>query len=314
MGMGLGVLAVRRVKRDAPEELVSVMAAAGSFAAISTVFGSPVIGAVILIEAAGLGGAMLPVVLLPGLIAAGVGSLAFIGMGTWTGLSTSAWALSPLKLPPFPQPTALQFLWAIGLAVAAAVVVFAILQLARLLARVVARRPLPLTTLAALLVGGLAIAFHQITGQPADAVLFSGQDALATVLEDGSAQSLSVFAWLLVLKGLAWSLSLGNFRGGPTFPALFLGTVAGLLAARLPGLSETPAVAILMGAACVSMLRLPLSSVVIALLLTSTAGLAVGPLIIVAVTTAYITTELLDEWASARAGGPTSADLSPSTG
>ena len=51
--------------------------------------------------------------------------------------------------------------------------------------------------------------------------------------------------------------------------------------------------ALLMGAACVSMLQLPLSSVVIALLLTSSAGLAVGPLVIVAVTAAYITTEVL---------------------
>jgi hypothetical protein len=113
--------------------------------------------------------------------------------------------------------------------------------------------------------------------------------------------SLSVFAWLLVFKGLAWSISLGNFRGGPTFPALFLGTAAGLLAGHLPGPSETPAVAVLMGAACVSMLRLPLSSVIIALLLTSSAGLAVGPLIIVEVTTAYITTEVLS--ARMRAGG-----------
>ncbi len=42
------------------------MAAAGSFAAVSTIFGSPVIGAVLIIEATGLGGAMLPLVLLPG--------------------------------------------------------------------------------------------------------------------------------------------------------------------------------------------------------------------------------------------------------
>jgi H+/Cl- antiporter ClcA len=124
-------------------------------------------------------------------------------------------------------------------------------------------------------------------------VLFSGQDAFGELLKDAPNLSLSVFAWLLVFKGIAWSISLGNFRGGPTFPALFLGTVAGLLAGHLPGLSETPAVAVLMGAACVSMLRLPLSSVVIALLLTSSAGLAVGPLIIVAVTTAYVTTEVL---------------------
>ena len=293
LGMGLGVLAVRRAKPDAPDQLVMVMAAAGSFAAISTVFGSPVIGAVILIEAAGLGGATLPVVLLPGLIAAGLGSLVFIGLGDWTGLSTSAWALSPFDLEPYSQPTAVHFVWAIVLAVAAAIVVYAIVALARVLARVVARRPVLFTTLAGVAVGALAVAFNQVTDQPTDVVLFSGQDAFSEMLKEAPDLSLSVFAWLLLFKGIAWSISLGNFRGGPTFPALFLGTVGGLLAADLPGLAETPAVAVVMGAACVSMLRLPLSSVVIALLLTSSAGLAVGPLIIVAVTVAYITTEVI---------------------
>jgi hypothetical protein len=48
-----------------------------------------------------------------------------------------------------------------------------------------------------------------------------------------------------------------------------------------------------MGAAVVSILRLPLSSVVVALLLTSKAGLGVAPLIIVGVVTAYLTTEAL---------------------
>ncbi len=293
LGMGLGVLATRRVRRDAPEQLVTVMAAAGGFAAISTVFGSPVIGAIIMIEAAGLGGARLPVVLLPGLIAAGLGSLVFIGMGTWTGLSTSAWSLTAIDLPAFAQPTAVHFLWAVALAVAAAIVVFAIVTLARVIARVVARRTVLLTVIAGLVVGGLAIAFSQITDQSTQAVLFSGQDAFGELVKDAPSLSLSVLVWLLVLKGLAWSISLGDFRGGPTFPALFLGTVAGLLAGHLPGLSETPAVAVLMGAACVSMLRLPLSSIVIALLLTSSAGLALSPLIIVAVATAYITTEVL---------------------
>ena len=54
--MGLAVLAVRLVRKDAPQQVLGLMAAAGSFAAISTVFGSPVIGAVILLEAAALSG------------------------------------------------------------------------------------------------------------------------------------------------------------------------------------------------------------------------------------------------------------------
>jgi len=64
-----------------------------------------------------------------------------------------------------------------------------------------------------------------------------------------------------------------------------------VLASHLPGFSETPAVAALMGAMAVSILRLPLSSVVLALLLTSSAGVATAPIVIVAVVVAYITVE-----------------------
>jgi H+/Cl- antiporter ClcA len=293
IGMGLAVFAVRRVRKDAPEQVVGLMAAAGSFAAISTVFGSPVIGAVILIEAAGLGGATLPVVLLPGLIAAGLGAMVFIGMGAWTGLSTAAWALSPLELPSYGGPGWGDFGWTIVLSIATAAVVFVVVEIARVTTRVVSRRPFVLTIAAGVLVGGLAIAFNQATDQPANAVLFSGQEAFEGLLSSAPTLSLSALALLIVFKGLAWSISLGNFRGGPTFPALFLGVVGGLLAAELPGFSETPAVSVLVGAACVSILRLPLASVVVALLLTSQAGLTVAPLIIVAVVVAYITTEAL---------------------
>jgi hypothetical protein len=48
-----------------------------------------------------------------------------------------------------------------------------------------------------------------------------------------------------------------------------------------------------MGAACVSVLRLPLSSVIIALLLTSKSGLGVAPLIILGVVVAYLVVEAI---------------------
>ena len=81
LGTGLAFLAVQLSRRSVPDQAGMVLAAAGSFAALSTVFGSPVVGAVIIIEAAGLGGATLPVVLLPGLLAAGVGSLVLSASG-----------------------------------------------------------------------------------------------------------------------------------------------------------------------------------------------------------------------------------------
>ena len=60
--------------------------------------------------------------------------------------------------------------------------------------------------------------------------------------------------------------------------------------------------AALIGAACVSVLRLPLSSVMIASLLSIKAGLAVAPLIVVAVVVAYLTSETLTAYVDARVG------------
>jgi hypothetical protein len=246
-----------------------------------------------MIEAAGLGGAMLPVILVPGLLAAGIGGLVFTGMGSWTGLSTSAYALSPIALPAVSNPAWGDVAWTVVLALAAAAVTFAILELARWTKRVVEKRPLLLTTAAALAVGGLAIAFNEATGQPITAVLFSGQNAFGDLAKSEASLSLFTLALLLVFKGLAWSLSLGNFRGGPAFPALFLGASAGVLASHLPGLAETPAVAALMAAGCASVLRLPLSSVVITLVLVSQAGVGVTSLIVVAAVVAYVAVEAL---------------------
>jgi H+/Cl- antiporter ClcA len=302
LGMGLGILTMKLVKRDSPNQALTLMGAAGSFAALSTIFGSPVIGAVVIIEATGLGGAILPLVLLPGLLAAGIGSLVFIGLGSWSGLSNSAWALKPFALPAYSGPDAGDFLWTVVLALATAIVVFAILELARWAKRLVETRPYLLTIAAGLVVGGLAIAYAEATGESPDAVLFSGQDDFGALFSTTTAFSLSTLGLLLLFKGLAWSVSLGNFRGGPTFPAIFLGAVAGLMASHISGYAEAQAVAALIGATCVSVLRLPLSSVVIALLLTSAAGIAVAPLLIVAVVVAYLASLGLSAYVDSRIG------------
>jgi H+/Cl- antiporter ClcA len=293
LGLGLGALSMRLTRKDAPDQALGLMAAAGSFAAVSSIFGSPLIGAVVIIEAAGLGGATLSLILLPGLLAAGVGSLVFIGLGSWSGLSTSAWALSPFPLPDFAGPGWGDFGWTVVLALAAAVVGFAVMALARWTKRLVDTSPFVLTIVAGLVVGGLAIAFAQATDEPANAVLFSGQEAFDALFSSAGAAPLSTLMLLVCFKGLAWTISLGTFRGGPTFPALFLGVVAGLMAARLPGYGESQAVAALSAAACVSILRLPLASATIASLLSAQAGLAVTPLIIVAVVVAYLAGEAL---------------------
>ena len=65
IGGGLAALTVRLVRKDAPPMAITVMASAGSFAAISTLLGSPLLGAFLIMEAAGIGGATLTLVALP---------------------------------------------------------------------------------------------------------------------------------------------------------------------------------------------------------------------------------------------------------
>lgn len=291
LGGGLTLLVIGLAKQDVPDQAKIVLVAASSFAALATIFGSPIVGAVIIVEAAGLGGPTLPLVLLPGLIAAGIGSLVFIGVGSLTGLSSDAYAIIPPSLPAYAEPNLGDFAWTIALAVAAAVVVFLIIEGGRRTQAFVAKRRVAFTILASLTIALLAIAFGEITGQSSFAVLFSGQDELTRVVS--GSYTLGVLALLLVCKGAAWAISLGSARGGPTFTAIFLGVVGGLLAAHLPGFAETPAIGVLVGVAVVSVLRLPLSAVVIAFLLTS-GGASVAPLIIVGVAVAYIVIQMLD--------------------
>jgi Voltage gated chloride channel len=143
IGSGLGVLVVHLVKRDAPEMASVVIAAAGSFAAISTLLGSPLPAAFLMMEVAGIGGAMLGVVLAPGLLAAGVGSLIFIGLDNWTGLGTFSLAIP--DLPPAGSPGVPEFLWAIVVGVVAAFLGAGIKRLALLLQPIVERRMVLLT-------------------------------------------------------------------------------------------------------------------------------------------------------------------------
>jgi H+/Cl- antiporter ClcA len=293
LGGGLGVFVIRRVRKDAPEELTAVMAAAGTFAALAMIFESPLIASVVVIEAAGLGGQRLPVVLVPGILAAGIGSLLLVGMGSWTGLNTEDIAIGILDLPNFARPAAADVGWSILLAAATAVVVFVVIRLAREAHPRFMVRPFVLLPLAAIAVAGLAIAFAETTDKGVDQVLFSGQNAIGPLVSDASSWSLTALALLIAFKGIAWTISLGAFRGGPVFPSLLLGAAAGLMAAQLPGFSITPAVTVGMGAAVASVLRLPLSAVVLAVLLSSNSGLGAAPLVIVGVVVAYVTTQML---------------------
>jgi H+/Cl- antiporter ClcA len=293
LGAGLAILGAQITHREGATEVVSVMAAAGAFAAVSFIFESPLIAAVLLIEATGLGGSQLPTVLLPGLLAAGVGSLVSIGMGSWTGLDTSNYALGVLPLPVLERPDVVDLLWTVPFAVAVAVGAYAIMLIARRLLPLLEAREFLMLPLAGLAIGALAIGFSELAGKPFEEVLFSGEAALPGLVEGAETWSVAALAWLMLFKALAWSISLAGFRGGPIFPALFLGAAGGLMASHLAGFDQTAAVAVGMGAATVAILKLPLSAVLLATLLTAQSGSGAMPLVILGVVSAYLVTRVL---------------------
>jgi H+/Cl- antiporter ClcA len=286
LGGGLGVLAIRLANRDAPARASAMVAAAGSFAAISTLLGSPLLGAFLLMEASGLGGATLEIVLLPGLLAAGIGSLIFTGLDSLTGLGTFSLAIP--NLPHLGPPTIGEFGWSVAIGVLGALVGAGIRWLGLFLRGHVERKMLLLTPLAGLAVAGLAIAYAAGTGKGSSDVLFSGQDALGPLIDHSAGYTVGALVLLLVCKGLAYGASLSSFRGGPIFPAMFIGAAGGIALSHLPGLPLVAGVAMGIGAMSVAMLRLPMTSVLLATLLLAADGLQVVPLAIVSVVVAYV--------------------------
>src|SRR5262249_11493512 len=155
IGGGLVLVALRAARRQVPDQARSVLASSGSFASISTLLGSPILGAFLLMEASGLGGPMMGAVLLPGLLAAGMVSRVLGGWARWTGVGTFSLAIP--GLPQFSHPNVGEFGWALVIGVAAALLGTGIRWLGRLLHPYAERRTLLAVPLAGLVVAGLAI-------------------------------------------------------------------------------------------------------------------------------------------------------------
>ncbi|HUA95001.1 MAG TPA: chloride channel protein [Acidimicrobiales bacterium] len=293
LGGGLGTLAAQRFFRHSSPMTPSILGASGALAALGTILGSPLTAAFFLMEAIGLGGELLTLIVLPGLLAAGVGALVFIGLGTWTGLGSVGLAIP--DLPPFARPTASDIGWCIVIGLGAALLVWLIRIIAIGLNRFSHPRPVLLTPVAGLVVAGLVVAYAYASGRPESTILYSGQSFIGPLVSTASTWAVGTLMILLVFKALAYAVSLSSFRGGPIFPALLLGAVIGVAASHLPGFELVPGIAAGMGAMTAAMLRLPVAAVLLPVLLLARDALAATPVVIVAVVVAFVITQYLPE-------------------
>ena len=293
IGGGLAALTVHLVNKEAPPMALTIMASAGSFAAVSTLLGSPLLGAFLIMEAAGIGGVTLSLVALPGLLSSGIGALVFVGLDNWTGLGTFSLAITPV--PPAVTPTVATMAWAVVLGAAAAPIGWVIRSGALSLRPLVHRSRISVTAVLGLIVGLIAMTYQLISGNTFTQVLFSGEDALPDLVAHTADYSVATLILLAVCKAAAYSLSLSAFRGGPVFPALMIGGALGIAASGLPGMDLASSIAIGIGAMCTTMLRLPLTSTLLAVVLLGADGVVVTPPTIVAVVVAFVVTWVLPE-------------------
>jgi H+/Cl- antiporter ClcA len=286
IGSGLGVLAVRLFKRDAPAMAAAVIGAAGSFAAIATLLGSPLVGAFLLMEMAGLGGPMMEIVLVPGLLSAGVGSLIFVGLNRLTGFGS--FSLTIASIPHVTSPTGSEFLWAIVIGLGSALAAGGIFRLGALVRPFVEQRRILLTPVAGLAVGGLAIAFAAGTTHDSSEVLFSGQSALPGLVQNAASWTVGALILLVVCKGLAYAISLSSFRGGPIFPSMFIGAAGGIALSHVGGLPMIAGAAMGVGAMVAGTLKMPMTAVLLPSLLFLSDAVTLMPVVIVAVVVSYV--------------------------
>ena len=113
------------------------------------------------------------------------------------------------------------------------------------------------------------------------------------MIEGAAGWSVGALVLLFVCKGLAYGLSLSCFRGGPTFPGMFIGAAGGIALSHAPGLPMIAGAGMGIGAMSVTMLGLPLTSVLLVSVFLQADALALMPIVIVAVVIAYVTSARL---------------------
>ena len=290
MGGGLALLAVRWSPVHGHARASATIGAAGSAASISAIFGNPLVAAVMFVEVVGLARRQAMLLLLPCLVSSGVGALVFTGLGDWTGLSIGSLAVPGLKPV---QLEVADVVWAIPLGLAVAFLTWCVFVVGRRLAELAGTHLLATTIGAGLLAGCSAALYSVVTGHSPEQVALSGQATLSTLSAHPEAWSTGALVMLLGTKSIAYALCIGVFRGGPVFPAIFIGAVFGTVAVDLlPGLGAVPGLAIGM-AAGVAVTGLPVTGILLVVLLLGSAATDLMPVVILAAVAAIVGEELL---------------------
>jgi H+/Cl- antiporter ClcA len=290
LGSATGVAAARIARLEG--RAAAIVSSAGSFSAISALFGGPLVAGMLLVEGSlGLGTAALPI-LLPGLVAAATGYLVFVGFGHWGGLHQPGLVVP--NLPPFQGTHLLDLLVGIAVGLVTVIVVQGVRIIGiRIRVDAHARFGMAPVLLAGALAVGLLAELASLLGADSQDVLFSGQTSVPSVI---ASDSTKIVVILLVAKGVAYAISLAcGFRGGPIFPAIFLGVALATLPVVWFGTSPTLAVAVGAAAGMAAQTKLLFAPLLFASLLVGPGDAAVLPATVFSAASAWLLVTAIDQ-------------------
>ena len=269
LGTAVGAIIARRAEPQARRAAMLL----GGVAAIGAVLGNPFVTGFMILEFAAAG--LVPAaVITPVFVALGAGYLTQIGIFGLPGFGVSTLAVP--GLPAYPEILPGDILRGLLVAVIAAIVAVSARSLGVAVDRVARRRPVPVLYGAAIVTALILLVAEAGFGLPQEVILFSGVDGMGALVAETSVTAVIV---ILVGKAIAYGVALGGgYRGGPIFPATFLGVGAGvLLALLMPDGSVSPLAAAGIAAAVAAMLRLPATSALLAVALVADGGVTMAP-------------------------------------
>ena len=294
IGLALGALAADLAGRGEQER--AILALAGGFAAMAALFGGPLAVALMLFELTAMTGRvpsqLIARLLVPGFLAAGVSTLLFTGVRDWDGLEPMALALP--GLPAYPTVQLTDVLWCVPIALATAIVSALTMRGARALReRRLAWSPTLVLIGAGAVVGAIAVLSRELGGEPIDDILFSGQAAIPTIMQE-TAGTILVIA--LLGKTLAFTVTLAaGFRGGAIFPTVTFGvTVAMIAVVVLDGPGIAPAVIAGVAAGAAAQVRAPFFGALLAILLAGSASAELMPIAVIASILGWLVASAID--------------------
>ncbi|MDI1290012.1 MAG: chloride channel protein, partial [bacterium] len=204
--------------------------------------------------------------------------------------------------PQYTQETFRDLFFGFLVAIVAGLLAVLIREFGEQVSAVAAKHRAAVLVAVALLTGVIAVVVTNVGDVGVNLILFSGENGMGDLLAQ---TSLATVLLVVVGKALAYALALGGgFRGGPIFPATYLGVGVGLAASLLINdLSVSPMAAAAIAASVTVLLRLPFTSALLAMLLIGSAGPAVAPFAIIGAVIGFGMRQALDRFDAKRQAG-----------